>query len=82
MTTEDDDLESCYPSCAICLDLFKEGEDICSAQNKDCWHEFHLECIFPWLLESQNCPCCRRDYLTFENDASEVFRGRGTHRCL
>jgi hypothetical protein len=55
-----------YPSCAICLDRFKDGEDICSAQNKECPHEFHLECLFPWLLKSQDCPCCRRDYLTIE----------------
>jgi Ring finger domain len=80
ITKEDDDLESClsfeqHPSCAICLDRFKEGEDICSAQNKNCRHEFHLECIFPWLLKSQDCPCCRRDYLTADTDVSE--RGGG-----
>ena len=55
-----------YPSCAICLERFQNGEDICSAQNKDCPHEFHLECLFPWLLKSQDCPCCRRDYLSIE----------------
>ena len=50
--------------CAICLESFQNGEDICVAQNVDCHHEFHLNCIFPWLLKSQDCPCCRRDYLT------------------
>ena len=55
-----------YPSCAICLERFHDGEDICSAQHKECPHEFHLECLFPWLLKSQDCPCCRRDYLSIE----------------
>lgn len=53
-----------YPGCAICLERFKNGEDICSAQNAECPHEFHLDCLFPWLLKSQDCPCCRRDYLS------------------
>lgn len=53
-----------YPGCAICLERFKNGEDICCAQNQDCPHEFHLVCLFPWLLKSQDCPCCRRDYLS------------------
>jgi Ring finger domain len=73
--SSDDDRESnrsfCgaqLPNCAICLDRFKFDENICSAQNKDCTHEYHLECIFPWLLKSQDCPCCRRDYLTIESD--------------
>lgn len=52
------------PSCAICLETFHNGEDICVAQNADCHHKFHMNCIFPWLLKSQDCPCCRRDYLT------------------
>jgi Ring finger domain len=59
------------PTCAICLDRFRDGEDICSAQNKDCPHEYHLQCIFPWLLKSQDCPCCRRDYLAIEADVDE-----------
>jgi Ring finger domain len=52
------------PSCAICLEQFTDGEDICASQNKQCPHQFHLNCAFKWLLTSQECPCCRRDYLT------------------
>jgi hypothetical protein len=83
---EDDDIESnlsvgefttggsnqkSFPSCAICLDRFRAGEDICSAQNEECPHEFHLECLFPWLLKSQDCPCCRRDYLSIAPVSTE-----------
>lgn len=65
-TFEDVASPKAFPSCAICLDRFRNGEDICLAQNKECPHEFHLECLFPWLLKSQDCPCCRRDYLSIE----------------
>jgi Ring finger domain len=68
----DEESNPAVPSCAICLDPFQDGEDVCSAQNTQCTHEFHLTCIFPWLLKSQECPCCRRDYLSpvRETDAS------------
>jgi Ring finger domain len=79
LSNQENDLESNLsfgttrqPSCAICLDRFKSGEDICSSRNKDCPHEFHLDCIFSWLLQSQDCPCCRRDYITIEADVSET----------
>ena len=62
-----------FPSCAICLDRFKNGEDICCAQNQECPHEFHLECLFPWLLKSQDCPCCRRDYLSIDPRLSPLI---------
>ena len=62
-----------YPGCAICLDRFKNGEDICCAQNQECPHEFHLECLFPWLLKSQDCPCCRRDYLSIDPRLSPLI---------
>ena len=53
-----------YPNCAICLESFHYGDTICRGQNSDCHHEYHMDCIVPWLLQSQDCPCCRRDYLT------------------
>jgi Ring finger domain len=64
------------PSCAICLDQFKSGEDTCSAQNINCPHEYHLQCIFPWLLQSQDCPCCRRDFLSIDTEAVEPHHTR------
>lgn len=53
--------------CAICLDRFKDGDEICTSQNKSCSHEFHRKCIFKWLLENEDCPCCRRNYLSLES---------------
>jgi Ring finger domain len=63
------------PMCAICLDIFEEGDTVCSSQNKLCLHQFHVECAFEWLLKSQECPCCRRDYLTAGEDNFDVETG-------
>jgi Ring finger domain len=62
--------EQVIPSCAICLDPFTVGQDICISQNDHCPHQFHLACAFEWLLKSQECPCCRRDYLTVGQQSS------------
>ena len=59
MSTED------RPSCAICLDLFEDGDEI---RVLDCDHCFHRRCIDTWLLGTLSdestytsvCPTCRR----------------------
>ena len=53
-------------NCAICLEVFVPNDVICTSNNPDCDHIYHHECIFNWLLKNEDCPCCRRDYLTFE----------------
>jgi RING-finger-containing ubiquitin ligase len=44
-------------SCAICLDDFKEGEDL--QQISECGHIFHLNCLTKWIQAHKNCPYCR-----------------------
>lgn len=63
--------EDANNGCAICLEEFAEGEDVCTSQNDECPHLFHCTCAFEWLLKSQECPCCRRDYLTIEDGDSD-----------
>lgn len=46
------------PHCAICLETFKYGDEISSSHH--CEHFHHHGCIFPWLLEHDDCPVCRR----------------------
>ncbi|KAI8976059.1 hypothetical protein BDB01DRAFT_804349 [Pilobolus umbonatus] len=45
--------------CVICLDDFAMGEQI---RRLPCGHEYHCECIDPWLtVKSTCCPLCKYD---------------------
>ncbi|XP_063967543.1 E3 ubiquitin-protein ligase ZNRF3-like [Lytechinus pictus] len=41
--------------CAICLEEFREGEEL---RIVPCAHEFHKHCVDPWLLSNRTCPLC------------------------
>lgn len=62
----DDDESAPCRSCAICLEQFQNGDNVCSSQNPNCDHVYHVSCILDWLLKSQECPCCRRNYLSID----------------
>ncbi|XP_075473842.1 RING-H2 finger protein ATL52-like [Primulina tabacum] len=44
-------------SCAVCLCVFEEGEEI--RQLPNCKHSFHATCIDLWLYSHMDCPLCR-----------------------
>lgn len=45
--------------CVICLDEFSAGETV---RQLPCGHEYHCECIDPWLtVKSASCPLCKHD---------------------
>ncbi|XP_065577949.1 E3 ubiquitin-protein ligase goliath-like isoform X2 [Artemia franciscana] len=46
--------------CAICIEPFKNNETI---RHLPCKHDYHKECIDPWLLEHRTCPMCKMDIL-------------------
>jgi hypothetical protein len=54
--------------CAICLVEYQDGDEISWSHNSSCGHAFHSDCIIEWLLASDECPCCRRNYLRFEDE--------------
>jgi hypothetical protein len=56
--------------CAICLEDYKQGDEICWSHNL-CAHVFHQECIVEWLVRHDGCPICRRDFLSHEDLDSE-----------
>ena len=49
--------------CAICLDVYEEGDKI--SQGERCNHAFHAMCISKWTeLRNTACPCCRQHLLS------------------
>jgi len=59
-------LEITNDTCAICLDEFAHGEEI---RTLPCRHEFHCECIDPWLTrKSSTCPLCKFECKTVQSE--------------
>ncbi|CAJ1948407.1 unnamed protein product [Cylindrotheca closterium] len=72
-TSMDDEDADC---CAICLQGYKIGDEICNPTQSPCSHYFHRGCLVPWLLKHNVCPCCRVQYLPLprekgDNEAEE-----------
>jgi len=63
-----DDGGSNENQCAICLTEYVDGDEISMAHNRLCNHVFHKACISNWLLNHEECPCCRNEYLSFNDD--------------
>jgi len=55
-------------TCAICLEKYKVNDDICWSKNKKCVHAFHFNCMLGWLMDNDDCPMCREDYLKSTGD--------------
>jgi hypothetical protein len=64
-------------SCPICTDDFVKGQDL---RVLPCNHQFHMECIDPWLMNvSGTCPLCRID-LNPPQEETEQTEETGEHQ--
>jgi hypothetical protein len=59
-------------ACEICLDYLDEGDEVARSANPECMHEFHFDCIRQSLKRRTTCPCCRREYLSPQNEAIPI----------
>lgn len=55
--------QSSSSPCMICLDDFNVGDDVCHSRYPQCSHMFHKTCLLTWLDHSDECPCCRWNFL-------------------
>mmetsp|Transcript_8818 Transcript_8818/g.16860 ORF Transcript_8818/g.16860 Transcript_8818/m.16860 type:complete len:183 (+) Transcript_8818:1-549(+) len=53
--TGDSEDDSGLPVCSICLEAKKPGQ---SVRTVPCLHQFHTECLDPWLRTKASCPEC------------------------
>ncbi|XP_068995281.1 RING finger protein 215 [Embiotoca jacksoni] len=48
-------------NCAVCLEPFNNNQCL---RVLPCLHEYHRDCVDPWLLLQQTCPLCKRSILS------------------
>mmetsp|Transcript_25553 Transcript_25553/g.38730 ORF Transcript_25553/g.38730 Transcript_25553/m.38730 type:complete len:391 (+) Transcript_25553:135-1307(+) len=56
-------------SCPICIEEFQVGETL---RQMPCHHQFHTECIVPWLDRHSVCPMCKVELSDFTEETSLV----------
>ncbi|CAN0456747.1 unnamed protein product, partial [Ectocarpus sp. 12 AP-2014] len=72
-----EDSDSAYPiTCTICLAAYQEEEVI---KVLPCGHDFHSDCLDPWLEVKAECPLCKAPAFTKSRDRAEVAHGRAVH---
>lgn len=50
-------------TCPICVEDYKFGDDIAWSRNEKCYHAYHTSCILEWLMDHDDCPMCRQDFV-------------------
>nr|XP_033778052.1 E3 ubiquitin-protein ligase RNF43 isoform X2 [Geotrypetes seraphini] len=66
---------SSAPVCAVCLEEFTEGQDL---RIISCFHEFHKECVDPWLQQHRTCPLCMYNIIDGESFPQQLISNRST----
>lgn len=55
-------------TCSVCLEQVNEGELV---RSLPCMHQFHANCIDPWLRQQGTCPVCKFRVGTAWNQSGE-----------
>ncbi|KAM6984273.1 E3 ubiquitin-protein ligase RNF43 isoform 1-T3 [Tautogolabrus adspersus] len=65
------------PVCAICLEEFQDGQHL---RIISCAHEFHKDCVDPWLLQHRTCPLCMHNIMGEEKHVNRTERQQQRNR--
>ena len=49
--------------CQICMQEYKEFDQLCVSNNPQCHHQFHEQCMAKWLKHQNLCPICDKTYV-------------------
>ncbi|XP_061528699.1 RING finger protein 215 isoform X2 [Phycodurus eques] len=55
-------------NCAVCLEAFNHNQCL---RVLPCRHEYHQDCVDPWLLLHHTCPLCKRSILVWFEAATK-----------
>jgi hypothetical protein len=59
--------------CTVCQEEFDASE---KATQLPCHHQFHKECLLPWLKEHNTCPTCRFELPTDSSEYNQRLQQR------
>jgi Ring finger domain len=63
-------------TCAICLDMIEDDDDV---RGLSCGHAFHASCVDPWLTSRRACcPLCKADYYVPKPRNENAESGEGS----
>lgn len=60
-------------ACAVCTEEYEEGEPL---KRMPCGHEYHAECLLPWLRSHATCPECRAEVESCSTEYEEDKKAR------
>ena len=52
-----------HESCPICFEVYKAEDNVAWSRNTKCLHSYHAECILEWLMNHNECPTCRSEFV-------------------
>lgn len=60
-------------ACAVCTEEYEPGEPV---KRMPCGHEYHAECVVPWLRSHASCPECRAEVESCSTEYEEDKKAR------